>query len=192
MITIVTGIPHSGTSMMMHMLQEGGLPLVYDNLRPADDGNPNGYFEYRPVYDWGSGIGRYARVINHDMLDLSEGKGIKLVSNMLECLPDTHEYRLIWMKRPFEEIVLSHCRELPKKDARLLSLTFQEIFTTMEPLVKEKPFIKVLPLPYHAVLKAPKAAAEYVQQFLEIPLDTEAMSRVPDPKLYRSKELQTH
>jgi len=192
MITAVTGIPHSGTSMMMHMLQEGGLPLVYDNLRPADYGNLNGYFEYRPLYDWGSGIGRYAKKINPDILKLADRKGIKLVSNMLEFLPNTYEYRLIWMKRPFEEIVLAHCREMPRDQARILTMEFQDMFDEMEEKLKSIPHIKVLPMSYHIVMKYPREASEYVQNFLGLRLNVEAMSKVPDKKFYRCRETQIH
>ena len=48
-ITVVSGLPRSGTSLMMQMLSAGGLPALTDDLREADESNPRGYFEFEPV-----------------------------------------------------------------------------------------------------------------------------------------------
>jgi len=48
-ITIVSGLPRSGTSMMMKILEAGGIPVLADHIRSADIDNPNGYYEFEPV-----------------------------------------------------------------------------------------------------------------------------------------------
>ena len=45
-IIVVSGLPRSGTSMMMKMLEVGRQPILTDNLREADANNPNGYYEF--------------------------------------------------------------------------------------------------------------------------------------------------
>src|SRR6266705_1802013 len=98
-IIIVSGLPRSGTSMMMRMLEAGGIEAMKDNLRPADDSNPVGYYEDARV--------KRLRDGSHEWLESAIGKVVKVVSPLLEYLPRRHSYKLIFMLRSVEEIVAS-------------------------------------------------------------------------------------
>src|SRR2546425_3967497 len=98
MITVVSGIPRSGTSLMMQMLAAGGMPVLTDRVRAADANNPRGYLELE-------GVKSLAR--NPEALADAEGKAVKVISSLLSNLPAGHEYRIIFMCRPLEEIISS-------------------------------------------------------------------------------------
>src|SRR5512138_868142 len=90
-IIIVSGLPRSGTSMMMRMLAEGGLPIITDELRRADDDNPRGYFELETVRQLKDG--------NAAWLNEANGKVVKVISSLLEYLPQEYQYKIIFMER---------------------------------------------------------------------------------------------
>ena len=52
MISIVSGLPRSGTSLMMQMLAAGGMPIMSDEIRAPDTHNPRGYLEDRRLSLW--------------------------------------------------------------------------------------------------------------------------------------------
>src|SRR6266567_4048665 len=81
MIVVVSGLPRSGTSLMMQMLRAGGMPLLTDDLRPADVDNPNGYWEYEPVK-------RLQQ--DNSWISKAEGKAVKVVSALLQYLHQQH------------------------------------------------------------------------------------------------------
>jgi len=104
-ITIVSGLPRSGTSMMMKMLEAGGLPVLTDEIRTADADNPRGYYEFERV-----------KQIETDNAWLPEarGKAVKMIAALLKHLPPDYRYRVIFMQRKMEELSLqsmcSRCR----------------------------------------------------------------------------------
>src|SRR5208283_2868418 len=98
MITVVSGLPRSGTSMMMQMLVAAGLPILSDNVRKADVDNPRGYLEWEPI----SHI-----AYNPEIIAEAEGKAVKVVSNLLQHLPPTHDYKIIFMRRTLAEVIRS-------------------------------------------------------------------------------------
>src|ERR1700730_18485992 len=89
-IIIVSGLPRSGTSLMMQMLDRGGVEVVTDNLRTADTDNPKGYYEFEQV-----------KTIKRDTtwLPATRGKAFKMVSQLLYHLPPVETYRVIFMER---------------------------------------------------------------------------------------------
>src|ERR1700704_756589 len=99
-IVVVSGLPRSGTSMAMKMLQAGGLPLLTDDARPADDSNPDGYFEFELVKQLDKS-GDLAWLRN------ARGKGVKVISWLVTWLPESYDYRVIFMQRDLEEVVAS-------------------------------------------------------------------------------------
>jgi len=105
MITVVSGIPRSGTSLMMQMMSAGGMPVLTDGQRSADDNNPRGYFELESVKS-------LAR--NQDVLTQADGKVVKVISSLLPSLPKDFEYRVVFMCRPLEEVVSSQNRMLER------------------------------------------------------------------------------
>ena len=107
-ITIVSGLPRSGTSMMMRMLEAGGMEVVTDNIRKANGDNPHGYFEFEKV-----------KKIKEDSswLDETFGKVFKMVSMLLYELPSDKNYKIIFMKRNMKEIMASQRIMLKKARA---------------------------------------------------------------------------
>jgi len=97
-ITIVSGMPRSGTSMMMQMLEAAGLEIATDGERSADEDNPKGYFELDDV-----------KRIRADasFLEATVGKVVKIVAPLLPHLPKKFDYRIIFMERELEEVLAS-------------------------------------------------------------------------------------
>ena len=101
--TIVTGIPRSGTSLMMSILGAAGLPLLIDDERPADLSNPRGYFEYAPVKRGAADL---------SWLEEARGRVVKIIHALLPELPRDRTYRVVLMERPIAEVVASQDRML--------------------------------------------------------------------------------
>src|SRR6516165_9024580 len=104
-IIIVSGLPRSGTSLMMQMLENGGLEIITDNQRTADTDNPRGYYEFEKV-----------KQIKRDTswLPQARGKAVKMVSQLLYDLPPSERYRIIFMERDLDEMLLSQEKMLER------------------------------------------------------------------------------
>jgi hypothetical protein len=183
-IVVVSGLPRSGTSMMMRMLQAGGLELVSDNLRAADDGNPMGYYEDERVKQLQDG--------NHQWLDSAIGKAVKVVSPLLEYLPRRHSYKVIFMLREVEEIVASQRRMLlrsgqtAESDAELGAL-YRRHLTGVESWLAGQPNLDSLYLTYRDIIEDARTNAIRISRFSGRQLDHQSMIRVVDQGLYRER-----
>src|SRR4026209_2745330 len=91
-IVVVSGLPRSGTSMMMQMLQAGGLEILTDAVRTPDGSNPKGYFEFEAVKDLDKGQAPA-------WLAGARGKAVKIVSSLVRWLPESNDYQVIFMQR---------------------------------------------------------------------------------------------
>ena len=178
-VVVVSGLPRSGTSMMMRMLEAGGLPILSDGARHADTDNPHGYFELEPDRTWG----RKAR-----------GRAIKVISHLLEHLPEQHFYRVLFMQRDLGEVIASQNTMLerrgepnPVNDARTGEL-YQHHLGQIRALLRMKPNFEVLEVDYAATLEDPEAAAARVAAFVGRGLDTAKMAETVDPSLYRNRD----
>ena len=185
MITIVSGLPRSGTSLMMQMLAAGGMPVLSDGERRADTDNPKGYLEWERIKQLPKDPACIAE---------AEGKVVKVISQLLPSLPDGHEYRVIFMQRPLPEVLKSQEEMLrrrgtpePSADSSLFEEAFQRHLIEVNKWLAGKPNIQVAKIHYHRALREPKAVAETVAQFLGVPLDVEAMAREVDGTLYRNR-----
>ncbi len=185
MITIVSGLPRSGTSLMMQMLAAGGVPILSDGERPADVDNPRGYLEWERIKQLPKDPGGIAQ---------AEGKAVKVISQLLLALPAGHEYRVIFMQRPLPEVMASQDEMLrrrgnfdPAEDNAVVARAFQDHLSDVYAWFNGKPYLKVSRVQYHAVLRKPKETAEAVANFLNLPLDVEAMMRQVDQTLYRHR-----
>ena len=184
-IIIVSGLPRSGTSMMMRMLAEGGLPVITDEIRRADDDNPNGYFELEVV--------RQLREGNSSWLKGADGKGVKVISSLLEYLPPDHQYKIIFMERePRETLVsqkkmLDHRGESPRISDEEMEQQFQTHLAAVKPWLVRQPNMEVLYIKYNALLAQPAQFCEQIANFLGLPLDRARMLSVPDAQLYRNR-----
>lgn len=185
MITVVSGIPRSGTSLMMQMMTAGGMPPLTDGQRAADANNPRGYYELESV----KSLSRNAEVVGQ-----AEGKVVKIISSLLFTLPKQFEYRVIFMCRPLEEVVSSQNRmlerlgkEVPTTSTASVIAAFQEHLTKVKSWLSQQPNIAVLYVDYPAVLEAPEREAGRICAFLGRQLDVAAMIRQIEQSLHREK-----
>ncbi len=184
-ITIVSGLPRSGTSMMMRMLQAGGMSLLMDNVRAADDDNPNGYYELERV-----------KQIERDQswLQDAQGKAVKIISALLKDLPQGYAYKVIFMRRRMEEVLVSQRQMLVRRgesgdaigDERM-ALLFRKHLRQVEAWLGNQPNVEVLYVSYNEVLENPVEHAQKINQFLGSRLDVEQMAAVVDQALYRQQ-----
>jgi hypothetical protein len=188
-IIVVSGLPRSGTSMMMRMLAEGGLPILTDQVRRADDDNPRGYFELE--------VTRQLKEGNAGWLEGAHGKAVKVISGLLEYLPGAHQYKIIFMERDPKETLASQKKMLDHRGqaSRLSDQEMEEQFRThlsaMKPWLVRQPNMDVLYVNYNALVAAPGPFCERISEFLGVPLDQAHMLAVPDRQLYRNRNGET-
>ena len=183
-IIVVSGLPRSGTSLMMQMLDRGGFEVVTDNIRTADTDNPRGYYEYEPV-----------KKIKHDAawLPATRGKAVKMVSQLLYDLPVTESYRIIFMERDLDETLDSQEKMLrrlgqaaaPREKIRA---AFTAHLTSLHAWLGRQPRMRVLRVAYAELVERPEGPVRQVGEFLERPCDLESMLRTVDPSLYRNRK----
>jgi hypothetical protein len=184
-IIIVSGLPRSGTSMMMKMLSEGGLQVVTDSLRAADDDNPNGYFEYEPVKQMTGG--------NTEWLDRARGKVVKVISALLEHLPSRYRYKVIFMERPLKEVLASQQKmlvnraEISAADDAEMEREFEKHLGAIRFWLARQPNIEVLYVNYGKMIAEPSSYCSEIAAFLEMPVDVGKMQSVPNQQLYRNR-----
>ena len=184
-IIIVSGLPRSGTSMMMKILAEGGLPVITDEHRGADDDNPNGYFELEVV--------RQLKEGNFDWLKDAQGKGIKVISALLEYLPQEYEYKIIFMERdPGETLasqkkMLDHRGQTSKLSDEEMEQQFYQHLTAIKPWLVRQPNIELCSINYNTLMADPNISCERIVEFLELPLNKSRMLTVPNQQLYRNR-----
>lgn len=185
-IVVVSGLPRSGTSMMMQMLAAGGLPLLTDEARDADDSNPRGYFEFDKVKRLPSD--------NH-WLDIAAGCGIKVVAPLVPFLPQDARYRVILMERGIEEITASQRTMLARLDRAGGKLDAEQLHRVLQRQLEQAHQVlaahgvSTLRVTYSEALAEPKAVAVRVAAFLKLnrELDQQAMANAVEPTLRREK-----
>ena len=185
-IIVVSGLPRSGTSLMMKMLEAGGLPVLTDHLRKPDDNNPKGYYEFERVKKLKDG--------DHDWLKESTGKAVKVISALLEHLPPQYTYNVIFMRRNMGEILASQKQmlirrgEAPDKvsDEKLAAL-YQNHLAKIEAWLAQQPNFAVEYVSYNDVLLNPQENLVRVNRFLNEKLDIKSMATVIDSGLYRER-----
>ena len=184
MITVVSGLPRSGTSMMMQILQAGGLPVLCDQVRAADEHNPRGYLEYEKVR-------RLAT--DNSWLTEAEGKAIKVVSQLLYHLPPQFEYRVIFMRRDLTEVLRSQERMLVSLNVTsdIEQQALREHFTrhleALDLWLRSQANTQVFPCNYSRMIADTALLAGSISAFLQIPLDPEKMASAIDPTLYHQR-----
>jgi hypothetical protein len=183
-IIIVSGLPRSGTSLMMQMLHSGGVEVVSDNLRAADTDNPRGYLEYEKV-----------KRLKQDAswLPLARGKAIKMVSQLLYDLPASETYRILFMERDLDEVLRSQEKMLerlgrPAAPRDQIKASFTLHLERLHDWLRQQPHLAVLRVSYPGLVAEPRPEAERVRHFLGAPLDLEGMVRAVEPALYRNRK----
>ena len=185
-VTVVSGLPRSGTSMMMKMLDAGGILPITDEIREADADNPKGYYEFERVKQLDKG--------DTDWVADAQGKSVKVISQLLRYLPAEYPYKVIFMRRNMEEIVASQKKMLvnrgedPDKvsDEEITGL-FEKHLAQVMTWLDNQANIDVLYIHYSEMLANPQTQAELVSAFLGGDLDVQAMTAVLDPTLYRNR-----
>ncbi len=173
--------------MMMKILEAGGVEILTDDLRAADDDNPKGYFELERVKKLKEG--------DIDWVDQAQGKAVKIISALLEDLPDRHRYKIIFMCREMAEILASQRQMLIRRgeaaddvnDAQMAEI-FQEHLKRVRVWLANQENIDVLYVDYNDLMRDPAVQIESLVSFLSIPLDVDAMRAVPDASLYRQRK----
>lgn len=183
-ITIVSGLPRSGTSLMMQMLAAGGMTLLTDFERKPDADNPRGYSEWEP-----------AKLLpkEPDRIDEAEGKVAKVISQLLVSVPEGRAYKVIFMERPLAEVLASQDEMLRRRGKsdfvshELLTTAFEKHLREVDAWLKKREDISVCRMGYRQVLQDPAGSSEAVNRFLTLDLDVEAMVRQVDLSLYRNR-----
>ena len=185
-IVVVSGLPRSGTSMTMKMLSEGGLELVTDGIRTADDSNPEGYYELEKVKELG-------KTTDLSWLHDARGKAIKVISHLLRFMPQTLNYRVIFIHRNLHEVIASQNKMLEQRgesnetsDDRLLTLFEQEVKKAKN-LIAARSCFDAIDVNHKDVLADPLQQATRINQFLGGRLDIERMAAAVDQQLYRTR-----
>lgn len=184
-IVIVSGLPRSGTSMMMKMLAEGGLQILTDAIRAADDDNPNGYFEFERVKQMTAGDRKW--------LDEAGGKVVKVISALLEHLPSGYSYKIIFMERAIQEVLasqkkmLDHRGEQNKVSDVEMEEQYRAHLAAVKPWLARQPNMEVLYVGYNAMMSDPEPHCHRIIDFLGLPLNFEKMLAVPNERLYRNR-----
>jgi len=185
-VVVVSGLPRSGTSMLMKMLEAGGVPIVSDGLRTADEDNPKGYYEVERVKD-------LAQEKKPEWLAEARGKAIKVISFLLRSLPSDLNYKVIFIRRDIEEVLASQKKMLARRDEtddtppeRMRAHFEDDLWRAMYQLTHRTCF-ETLQVHYSEILARPLEGAQHVNTFLGGGLDAEAMAAVVDPELYRNR-----
>jgi hypothetical protein len=186
-IIVVSGLPRSGTSMMMKMLEAGGIPVFADGIRQADEDNPLGYYEFEEVKS-------LLKDEDKSWLAKSRGKAIKIVSTLLPGLPDKYFYRVIFMHRHLDEVIPSQNKMLLRRgemvdesgDQRMRGLLERHLWKTKLWLA-DRPNFKVADVQYKCVIADPRGQALRLRTFLGTDLDIEKMVTAVNPTLYRNR-----
>lgn len=179
-ITIVSGLPRSGTSMMMQMLEAGGMKIFADGQRTADESNPKGYYE-------AEAIKRLA--VDTSCLADATDKGVKIVAPLLKFLPNDYEYNIVFMDRELEEVLSSQQKMLGKEGVYNPSLmeAFRKELEKVEAWSTAQPHVRMLRIAYAEAVAKPLETAHKVADFLPYPLEAQKMAGIIDPALYRNR-----
>lgn len=183
-IIIVSGLPRSGTSLMMQMLANGGVEVVTDYVRTADTDNPRGYYEYEQV-----------KKIKEDTswLPATRGKAFKMVSQLLYDLPANETYRIIFMERELDETLLSQEKMLsrlgqPAAPRAAMKRAYMLHLERLRDWLARQPNMTVLFISYNDLVERPEGSARRVAEFLGGGKDIAGMMNSVDPSLYRNRK----
>jgi len=185
-VTVVSGLPRSGTSMMMQILQAGGLQVFTDQMRAADEDNPKGYFEFERAKKLKDGDTQW-------VID-AQGKVVKIISALLEYLPPSYPYKIIFMLRDMDEILASQKQMLIRRGEptdkvadQVMADLFKQHLANVQAWLAKQSNMETIYVQYEGLLQNPKPAIEEIIRFLDLKLNAEAMLEAPDRNLHRQK-----
>jgi hypothetical protein len=185
-VIVVSGLPRSGTSMMMKMLEAGGVSIMTDAIRQADVDNPKGYYEYERVK-------HLEKETDKSYVREARGKALKVISFLLKDLPDDNYYRVIFMRRHLDEVIASQNKMLDRRgeesiqERETMAEAYRNHLAGVKILVRKRPNFDMLEFRYDEAVKNPREAARALNTFLGGALDEGAMTAVIDAELYRNR-----
>lgn len=189
-ITIVSGLPRSGTSMMMQMLEAGGCEIFTDKERAPDESNPKGYYEHEAVKNLAK---------NKKWLPEAKGKTVKVIAQLLRHLPMNYRYKIIFMERDISEVVNSQQKMLTrngkkvKEDTIPLNLvaSYQKTLKEVKAWAEKQPNVDIKFISHRAVIENPFMQSMLINDFMGCNLRPELMATRVDSNLHRVKNEQT-
>lgn len=184
-VIIISGLPRSGTSMMMKAIHAGGIEPMIDHLRKPDEDNPKGYYEFEPVKKTKE---------DASWLKKASGKVVKMVYRLLYDLPAEYQYRVIFMQRDMKEVLASQNKMLERSgktgggisDEQMEQLFAGEL-AKCEKWLTEQPNFKMLYINHRDMINDGLAQAQKINDFLDGGMDKDAMAATVDPTLYRNR-----
>ena len=186
-IIIVSGLPRSGTSLIMQMLQAGRVPILTDKARQPDKANPRGYFEHEAVKD----LQNRPKFISE-----ASGKAVKVISHLLQYLPPGYSYKVIFVQRNLDEVLdsqeklLAHLQNSESADRDHFKNIYRKHLTEVRKQLANRSDTENLYLHYEEIITNPHSASQAIEQFLGQELDIMQMQQVVDPVLYRNRREQ--
>lgn len=184
-ITVVSGLPRSGTSMMMQVLEAGGIAALTDGSRGADQDNPRGYYELDA-----------ARQIASDASFLNEahGKALKLIHALVTKLPTGYHYRVLFLRRPIGQVLASQQKMLAHSGRRGAALAPEKLGPVFEKQVNEtlallsaRSDVALFEVDYPQLVLAPAVAMADINAFLGGELNVDAMQHAVRHDLFRNR-----
>jgi len=186
-IIVVSGLPRSGTSMAMKMLDAGGLPTLRDGLRAPDESNPKGYYEFEPVKRLDKN-GHTAWLVD------ARGKAVKIISFLLTFLPETFDYQVVFMERNLDEVLASQNKMLVARGERpdtandqKMRQVYEQHLEKVDRFLQHRRCFTKLTVRYRDAIENPAAEARRINKFLGRRLNVERMAAVADRDLYRNR-----
>ena len=186
-VVIVSGLPRSGTSMLMKMLEAGGLQIMSDAARSADVDNPKGYFEHERIKD-------LEKETDKSYLREGRGKALKVISFLIQHLPDENDYRVIFMRRDLDEVLSSQDKMIQRlgaadaaADREAMKEAYRNDIVRTRLLCRKRSNFEMIEIQYKATVEDPVETARRVNEFLGGRLDEAAMRRAVDESLYRNR-----
>ena len=191
-VVLVSGLPRSGTSMLMQMLEKGGMPIVTDKTRTPDEDNPRGYQEFERIKE-------LDRTRNKSWLQNYRGQVIKTISFLLQDLPLNLNYQVLFLRRNIDEVLRSQSKMLERNGTAGTVVSDEKMRLNYELHLKKvyyrlgrTPNFQVLYLDYPAIIEDPLREARRISAFLRRHLDVEAMAGAVEAGLYRNRQSTAH
>ncbi len=185
-IIIVSGLPRSGTSMVMKMLEAGGIEILTDEIRKADTDNPKGYYEFELVKKLET---------DKTWLPQAKGKAVKIISLLLRHLPPDYDYKIIFASRNIQEILASQKQMLIRREEPMDKISDEELTgiyeTHLNQLAKwlnTRSGFEVLNVNYNNILIDPGTYSKRINRFIGGHANVKNMAEVVDNALYRQRQ----
>jgi len=186
-VVVVSGLPRSGTSMMMRMLEAGGIAPFTDGERRADVDNPEGYYELERVKD-------LEKDPDRGWVRDARGRALKVISFLLRHLPDDNAYRVIYMRRHLDEVLQSQDKMLdrlgnpaPGGSLEAMKEAYRNDIVAARLFARKQPNMELIEIHYRETIENPEQTARQVNAFLGGHLDESAMTAAVRADLYRNR-----